>query len=322
MEAEEHNNYPEDFSKAMNQLEDQELRTFYYDLVIALVSEGNPNWFLHEFNLLKEKLLYDPNKIKIYINNTNKYHSLRGVISLIYQFKILERNFKEKDDKFIGDLPETFNKEWADFSYKYKDQLITEARPVIDDFVSRIDEILVEHDGQNGYYDPEMMDACFIVDLIFDEGSQIDKNDINYVKEKILKHNFPDIISRWNQIPTLKLSNSIKNKKALFGIFREINSSYAIGNNHTVIALCRKAMEHVLYNYYGGRELVSVGFEPKLVDMIDNAAKTHNSVNPSLLHKQRKTMNRIIHSSDGNPPTDKNALHNIYFVRNLIENAP
>ena len=140
------------------------------------------------------------------------------------------------------------------------------------------------------------------------------------IEKKILKKNLDEVISRWDQIPTLKISNQITNKKALYAIFEEIITSYTIGNNLTVTVLCRSAMEHVLYNHYGGKKMVNQN--PRLDEMIGNACDHFHSLNENMLHKERKEMNTAIHAFKGEQISDKKALHHIYFVKNLIENVP
>jgi len=142
---------------------------------------------------------------------------------------------------------------------------------------------------------------------------------LDFVKKNIIGQNFTEAISRWQQIPTIKIPKRVREKEALLFTFNQIVKSFAIGNNLAVITLCRSTFELVLFKYYGGETKSKPGNDPKLREMINFASENFEIDKPMCI-EQCSQMNRIVHNLKGRQPSNERTLSNIKFIKYLIEN--
>ena len=142
---------------------------------------------------------------------------------------------------------------------------------------------------------------------------------LDFVEKNIIGQNFTEAISRWQQIPTIKIPKRVRKKEALLSTFNEIVKSFVIGNNLAVITLCRSTFELVLFKYYGGETKSKPGNDPKLSEMINFASENFEIDKPFCI-EQCGQMNKIVHNLKGIKPSNERTLSHINFIKYLIEN--
>ena len=221
---------------------------------------------------------------------------------------ILEKTFKD-DELFVSFFPAKLLKHVLfDTSEKLNPREISE----VYDIAYRELEIL-GNSIENYGGDEDSIDY----DLWHSLKAGIDA--LDFVEKNIIGQNFTEAISRWQQIPTIKIPKRVREKEALLFTFNQIVKSFAIGNNLAVITLCRSTFELVLFKYYGGETKSKPGNDPKLREMINFASENYYIDKPMCI-EQCSQMNRIVHNLKGRQPSNERTLGNIKFIKYLIEN--
>lgn len=350
------------FFNTADALDNKELKSFYFDLSLATMKFFDDyEIFLSDFVSIKKKIKNEPKKIELYLRNITKYDNHRGMLILLYRYKIFENKLKNTDEKFLLDMPEKFNEEWTDFNENYKYELVRVGTEVMDGYVEKIDGIL-----EKTFKDDELFVSFFPAKLLkhvlFDTSEKLNPREISevydiayreleilgnsienyggdedsidydlwhslkagidaldFVEKNIIGQNFTEAISRWQQIPTIKIPKRVREKEALLFTFNQIVKSFAIGNNLAVITLCRSTFELVMFKYYGGETKSKPGNDPKLREMINFASENYYIDKPMCI-EQCSQMNRIVHNLKGRQPSNERTLGNIKFIKYLIEN--